>query len=115
MSATPPHQKRNYYRLKYPKSERPTVWFRGCTYEVSEISEGGVRIMLAKGCAVRLHQTFAGVLRFKDGDTTPVVGVVLRWEGDEMVVKLSQGISLKRMIAEQSRIRKKYPMFLEQT
>lgn len=71
--------------------------------------------MLGSGCAVRLHQTFAGVLRFQDGDTTPVVGVVLRWEDGELVVKLSKGISLKRMIAEQSRIRKKYPMFLDQT
>ena len=69
--------------------------------------------MLASGCAVRLRQTFAGVLRFKDGDTTPIVGVVLRLEGSEMVVKLSKGVSLKRMIAEQSRLRKKYPMFFD--
>jgi len=69
--------------------------------------------LLSGGCAVRQRQTFAGVLRFSDGDTTPIVGVVLRLEDSEIVVKLSKGISLKRMIAEQIRLRKKYPMFFD--
>ncbi len=115
MGAKLPDEKRSYYRLQYPKPERPTVWFRGRCYEVTEISEGGVRVMLASGCAVRLRQTFAGVLRFKDGDTLPIVGVVLRLDDREMVVKLSKGISLKCMIAEQIRLRKKYPMFFDRT
>lgn len=113
MAAKLPDDKRRYYRLQYPKPERPTVWFRGCCYEVSEISEGGVRIMLAGGCAVRLGQAFAGVLRFKDGGTHPIVGVVIRLDDSEIVVQLSKGISLKRMIAEQSRLRKRYPMFFD--
>jgi len=113
MAAELPDEKRSYYRLQYPKPERPTVWFQGCCYEVSEISEGGVRVILAGGCAVRLRQTFAGVLRFKDGGNEPIVGVVIRFDHSEIVVKLSKGISLKRMIAEQSRVRKKYPMFFD--
>jgi hypothetical protein len=90
MAAKLPDEKRSYYRLQYPKPERPTVWFQGCCYEVSEISEGGVRVMLASGCPVRLGQTFAGVLRFNDGDTTPIVGIVLRWDDAETVVKLTK-------------------------
>lgn len=113
MSATPPYEKRSYYRLQYPKPERPSVWFQGRSYDVTEISEGGLRIRVAGGCAVRLHQTFAGVLRFNDGGTTPIVGVVLRLDGSEIVVKLSKGISLKRMLSEQIRLRKKYPMLFD--
>jgi hypothetical protein len=113
MSAKLPDEKRRYYRLQYPKPERPTVWFQGCCYVVSEISEGGVRVILAGACAVRLGQSFAGILRFKDGGTVPIVGVVIRLDHDEIVVKLSKGISLKCMIAEQSRVRKKYPMFFD--
>ena len=115
MAAKLPDDKRRYYRLQYPVPERPTVWFQGCRYAVSEISEGGVRIILTGGCAVRLRQTFAGVIRFKDGGTTPIVGVVIRFHDCEIVVELSKGISLKRMIAEQSRLRKRYPMFFEST
>jgi hypothetical protein len=113
MGATLPEEKRSYYRLQYPRPERPTVWFQGCCYDVTEISEGGVRIRLAGGCAGRLRQTFAGVLRFNDGGTTPIVGVVLRWDDSEIVVKLAKGISLKRMLSEQIRLRKKYPMLFE--
>lgn len=106
-------QRRRYYRLHYPEVERPTVWFKGQYFEVAEVSEGGVMILLGDGCAVRLGQSFAGVIQFNDGETNPIVGVVLRIEENRMVVKLSKGITLKRMMAEQIRLRKKYPMFFE--
>jgi preprotein translocase subunit YajC len=89
------------------------VWFKGRYYEVSEVSEGGVMILLGDGCAVRLGQSFVAVIRFQDGETNSIVGVVLRIDEKKMVVKLSKGVSLKRMMAEQIRIRKKYPMFFE--
>ena len=90
----PPHnQRRRYYRLHYPEVERPTVWFKGRYYEVAEVSEGGVMILLGDGCAVRLGQSFAGVIQFQDGETNSIVGVVLRIDGNRMVVKLSKGIS----------------------
>jgi hypothetical protein len=107
------NQRRRYYRLHYPEAERPTVWFKGLHYEVAEVSEGGLMILLGDGCAVRLGQSFAGVVRFQDGETNSIVGIVLRIDANKMVVKLSKGISLKRMMAEQIRLRKKYPMFFD--
>jgi hypothetical protein len=107
------NQRRRYYRLHYPEVERPTVWFKGRYYEVAEVSEGGVMILLGDGCAVGLGQSFVGVVRFQDGETNSIVGVVLRIDENKMVVKLSKGISLRRMMAEQIRLRKKYPMFFE--
>ena len=70
-------------------------------------------ILLGDGCAVRLGQAFVGVVRFQDGETNSIVGVVLRIDENKMAVKLSKGISLRRMMAEQIRLRKKYPMFFE--
>ena len=107
------NQRRRYYRLHYPEAERPTVWFKGRHYEVAEVSEGGLMILLGDGCAVRLGQAFVGVVRFQDGETNSIVGVVLRIDENKMAVKLSKGISLRRMMAEQIRLRKKYPMFFE--
>ena len=107
------NQRRRYYRLHYPEAERPTVWFKGLHYEVAEVSEGGLMILLGDGCAVRLGQSFVGVVRFQDGETNSIVGVVLRIDENRMAVKLSKGISLRRMMAEQIRLRKKYPMFFE--
>jgi len=113
MDQHPQNQRRSYYRLQYPEVERPTVWFKGRTYEVAEVSEGGAMILLGDGCAVSIGQSFAGVVEFEDGETNPIVGVVLRLVENKMIVKLSKGISLRRMMAEQIRLRKKYPMFFE--
>jgi len=106
-------ESRSYYRLEYPPAERPTVRYKGRDYRVSEASEGGVKILLDRHCVVRVGQFFAGVIRFKDGGIVPVVGVVLRHDKREMVVKFAIGISFSRMLAEQVRIRKKYPMFFD--
>jgi hypothetical protein len=108
-----PRNQRRYYRLRYPEVERPTVWFKGRTYEVTEVSERGVMILLGDECAVRLGQLFVGVVQFRDGETNSIVGVVLRIDANKMVVKLSKGISLRRMMAEQIRLRNKYPMLFE--
>jgi hypothetical protein len=106
-------ERRRYYRLEYPPAERPTVRYKGRDYKVSEASEGGAKILLDRLSAVRDEQVFAGVIRFKDGGSGPVVGEVLRFDEREMVVKFTKGISLNRMMVEQVRIRKKYPMFFE--
>jgi hypothetical protein len=113
MDQHPHNQRRRYYRLRYPEVERPSVWFKGRYYEATEVSEGGVMILLGDGCAVRMGQSFVGVIQFQDGETNPIVGVVLRIDENKMVVKLSKGISLRRMMAEQIRLRKKYPMFFD--
>jgi hypothetical protein len=109
----PPQNKRRYYRLQYPEVERPSVWFKGRCYEVTEVSEGGVMVLLGDGCAVRPGQSFVGVIEFQDGETNSIVGVVLRIVENKMAVKLAKGISLRRMMAEQIRLRKKYPMLFE--
>ena len=106
-------ERRRYYRLEYPAAERPTVRYKGRDYRVSEASEGGVKILLDRQCVVRAGQFFAGVIRFKDGGIVPVVGVVLRHDKREMVVKFTIGISFNRIMTEQVRIRKKYPMFFD--
>jgi hypothetical protein len=105
--------RRNYFRLKYPVAERPAVRYKGRDYRVSEISEKGIKILRDKEFTVQAGQYFAGVVRFIDGGTVPIVGAVLRFDDQEVVVALTKGISLGRMTAEQRHIRQKYPMFFE--
>jgi hypothetical protein len=50
------------------------------------------------------------VLRFRDGETVSIEGVVVRSDEKEMIVRFSSGISMKRMVAEQIRLQQKYPM-----
>ena len=113
MVENPVNERRDYFRLDYPAAERPTIRYKGCDYRITEVSERGIKILMDRVCTVRVGQSIAGVIRFKDGGTVSVVGVVLRCGEKEMVVELTKGISLGRMTEEQRRIRQKYPMFFD--
>ncbi len=115
MANTDPTQKqrRDFYRLEYPAAERPTVRFKGRDYTVSEISAGGIKIRAGRPGGFREGQFVAGVIRFVDGGIAPVVGGVHRFDGKDVVIKLTIGIGLNRMMAEQLRIRRKYPMYFD--
>jgi len=115
MDQRPRHERRAHFRLQYPLAERPTVQSGDRDYEVLDISEGGARMKLLTGghAAVHQDQPFAGVLRFQDGETVSIEGVVLRSDRIAMVVRLSSGVSAKRMVADQIRLRKRYPLFFD--
>ncbi len=106
-------ERRRHYRLRYPEAERPTARINDLDYPVVDISEGGSRLLLAGGRGLRRGQQFAGTVLFPDGETVPIEGVVLRSTEKHMAVQLSKGISQKRMVAEQKRIREKYPLFFD--
>lgn len=105
-------QQRAYFRLWYPQSARPTLVIGDQKFEVSEISEEGARIVLSRPFHRAENESFTGVIQFQDGQTESVAGVVLRSTESEVVANLSQGISLKRMMAEQIQIRKNFPTAL---
>ena len=68
---------------------------------MAEISEAGVRIVLAETFSIALAAAFAGDIKFHDGEKVAIEGLVLRTHGNEVAVQLSSGISIKRMLAEQ--------------
>jgi len=113
MEQPPKINQRNFYRLLYPTAERPRLRTETRDYEVSEISEGGIKIQLAGACVIQKGDPLEGILQFRTGETISIEGVVLRSDEEKVVVTLSSGISLETMLAEQIRLRKKYPMLFE--
>jgi hypothetical protein len=105
-------QERAYYRLWYPQADRPTLAIGAQKFEVAEISEEGARIVPSGSFGHHHGEAFTGVLRFSNGESDTVEGVVLRSTPDEVVVKLTTGVTLKRMMSEQIRLRQKYPAAL---
>ena len=98
MDKPPRTYKRAYYRLRYPLVERPKVRTEGGDYEVSEVSERGIRIVLTGSYVFRRDQPFAGVLRFRYGMNVSIEGVVLRSDKKELIVALSKGPSREQML-----------------
>jgi len=107
-----PIQRRQFFRLRYPKNERPRAKVLGHDYWVCEISEQGTRILFTNSHPVSKGVTISGTIRFHDGEEIEIKGKVLRLEDDsELVAQLIKGPDLKRMTKEQLYIRKKYPGF----
>ena len=104
-------QKRKYYRLKYPHKARPVMRIKDELFHVSEVSEKGVRLMMRNIIPVYRGFSMAGTLRLHGNNSVAISGAVLRQEGDEVVVQLSQGPSFNYMVSEQRHIRNKYPVF----
>lgn len=98
---------RKYFRLKYPVAERPIVRSEDSEYEIAEISEGGARVIVAGQGSFDAGQPFSGTILFADGEEVDIRGIVLRCEGDEVAVRLSIGISFKRMVSEQAQLKQR--------
>lgn len=103
---------RAYYRLRYPDAERPRLQFDNSEYEVVELSELGGRIHLG-GRELRSGTAISGWVRFRDGESAPIEGQVIRTEGKEAVLQLTEGVSFSRMLAEQRRLIRLYPMMFD--
>ena len=85
----------------------------GCIYEVVEVSEGGARLMPATAGTLEPECEFSAVMEFPGGARDHVSGIALRFEGREQIVRFTHGITLKRMLQEQLRLRATFPLFFE--
>ncbi|MEZ8103517.1 PilZ domain-containing protein [Vibrio clamense] len=103
-------QKRQYYRLKYPKKARPLIRIGDQLIPVSEVSEKGLRIVRHDFSALYKGLIMAGILRLHGDRQIPVQGPILRFDGNEVIIKLDEGITFKDMFEEQRYIRQKYPV-----
>ncbi|WP_375752488.1 PilZ domain-containing protein [Vibrio sp. HN007] len=102
-------QRRQYYRLRYPRNDRPVITLMDKKYHVCEISEQGLRIVFLSQNPVAIGLTVSGKISFHDSETLSIEGEILRQDDLEVIIKLTKGVSFKRMTVEQLYLRKKYP------
>jgi hypothetical protein len=106
-------QKRRYYRILYPITERPNLIFGDDdVYEIIDICEGGVRFFAKKGGQVFLpFQTLKAKIKFHNDEVLEIEGKVLRVNDDMVVIELAKKIPYRQIVKEQLYFRKKpdYP------
>ncbi|EMK3313000.1 PilZ domain-containing protein [Vibrio vulnificus] len=101
-------QKRKYYRLKYPVKALPRVRINGDVYHVNEVSEGGLRVTLSSIHQFHQGLMIRGTLQLLNC-VLAIEGRILRFDQDEVVLKLSKGPSFKHMAAEQRCLLQHFP------
>ncbi|PWI33585.1 hypothetical protein DI392_08955 [Vibrio albus] len=99
------HERRQFFRLRYPHTERPTVELDGQEYPVCEISEQGMRLLFRSTDRFSLGVPFSGTVHFSDKEDVPIEGIALRQHANEVAVKLTKGISSERIDEEQQHLK----------
>lgn len=118
MSSSNDSHSPSFYRLRYPRPACPMERIDGLMYPVVELSEFGMRIVVGSETDFLMNSALSGHVVFSDQSSEVVAGEVLRAEladddFSEVIVQLTTGVSLKRMLAEQMRIRNQYPRFID--
>ena len=103
--------RRGHFRLRYPTGAGPLLLTGGAAFQVIELSERGLQFAGETSDPVPDEQV-SGDLQFADGTTAPVAGIVLRSAGERTTVRLTRGVGLGQMLAEQRRVLRAFPDFL---
>ncbi len=83
-------EKRSYIRIVYRPGKRPRLDTSNTVFEVTDISEGGIRFL--NNADMALPEFIKGILIFLDDETIDIDGKI-EWQRNHEV-----GISLKYMI-----------------
>ncbi|MBM3978737.1 MAG: PilZ domain-containing protein [Planctomycetes bacterium] len=101
--------RRAHFRLPYPPGAGPVLELGGARFEVTELSEGGLRLAPAADSPAHGARV-SGVLHFDAGVEQRIEGTVKVADG--VVLILTRGVELSRMLTEQRRILRAFPDFL---
>jgi len=104
-------QRRQYYRLKYPKKARPVIRIEDHQFHVCESSEKGLRVVMNNIANLYRGLRLSGTVRLNGNQEVEIEGAILRFDDNEVIVKLDKGLSFRDMVSEQRHIRQKYPLF----
>ena len=98
----PPSNQRNFFRVQYPVTARPTLTSDGKALTVTELSEGGMRV--TGGAALEIGSEVAGTLLLACGEALEVTARVHRVQGDEFVLVDLKGLSFPSVMREQQHL-----------
>ncbi len=101
--------KRQHYRVNYPKAESPTVVLDGNIYPVLDVSEYGIRLAARAVGSLSVGSGVHGVVTFKDDESFLIEGLVERGTDKSVVLQLREPIPYRKIVSEQRRLLSTYP------
>lgn len=102
-------QRRQYFRLEYPRTCRPALVLADKTYAVTNLSEGGIKFQADDTSPFGPGQPVEMILRFTDGEGFSLAGEIQRIEKGAVCIRLSEPIPLKKIRSEEIHLIKNYP------
>lgn len=93
-------QRREYYRVHYPMSDRPVLSDKTDHFEVLDVSEFGVCFKQDARYIFNPGMLLIANICFSDGNVYECSGEVLHCDGDRVCVQLHKAIPMQRIRAE---------------
>ena len=106
--------RREFFRVVYPVTDRPTLEIDGKEYQIVDLSEFGIKFFTHSVGAFYANLPVRIQITFHDGKTLNLLGTILRLEGEGeeeeiAVILLSKEIPTSRIMKEQRYLINKYP------
>lgn len=74
-----------------------------------DISERGIKFVCLRKEPLQPQSIVRGEILFDDGESYEIIGEVIRYQNDMVALYLNEGIPYNKIVAEQRRLRQKYP------
>ena len=103
--------RREYFRISYPKGAGPKLISGGVTYPVMNLSEQGLLLALPsrKTEIYTVGNLFSGSITFHDKESFLIIGTITRVGEDGIAINLRKSIPLRIIMAEQRRLIQYFP------
>ena len=105
----PMSQRRNYFRVKFPVTQRPCLMVNSAQFEVLELSETGARVNAGGSTSLAAAEPVNATIQFRDGTSAQVVGCLYRRESNEVILRFRDNLPYPVIAAEQRRLLKLFP------
>ncbi len=96
---------REHFRIPYPMAARPTFRLVGQSFEVVDVSEGGLKFLVGEADPPPVGEMLSGALTLVRGDTVVVTGRVLRVAEGLVVLQLETYLPFRLILEEQRYLR----------
>jgi len=104
LAPSPEPEKRQYYRLHFPRPERPLLVIGERHYEVVDCSVRGLRCLVnAWQPPIPAGEAVAGRLQFRDRHAAPICGLVIRIQHNEIALYLPESEIPFRILRSEER------------
>jgi hypothetical protein len=103
----PIESRREWYRIVYPLTERPTVEVGQSLHDVIDCSERGLRYELNHQRVPQVGTRAVGILHFRRGESVRIEGAVIRAFRGFAVLALNPPLPFAEVMAEQRYLRRK--------
>jgi hypothetical protein len=104
--------RRDYYRITYPKGDEPVLVIAGLHYPVVDLAEAAFKFQITGSFPIFQGGVLKGSIVFHDDQVIEITGKMIRKGLRYAVVRLDQGIPLKKIMEEQRFLLKKHKALL---